>query len=387
MLRNRLDIEPLSTSSRERIRSAVFARLDEAAAREATDAPARLTTETVPNLKTWRWPVALGWTAVAAAAVLALAFLRPDRDPPDGALAGLSDTHSRVVTEASSSKLDLGDAELTVAAQSAVVVDRDRGGGVLVVLERGSVHCAVTPRPERATFRVQAGDVRIEVVGTVFAVYRSGDEARVEVERGTVKVLHQGEEILVEAGGSWASQAEDTAADVTDGQPADEHAARTERAHEPRRSRSERAHRRHRSDAARSTPDTQDMDDAALRAGEVAVGTPEPEAALEAPAGEEAVADEREAVVAEEPPAPTAKQRYEQAERLEATDPVRAISLYQDLVQEGGPWAPTALFAQARLELDRGRRAQARALLQTYLRRYPTGANAAMARRLLERSE
>jgi hypothetical protein len=384
MIRNRLDIEPLSASSRERIRSAVFARLDEAAAREAAGAPLRFTTETVPDLRARRWPIALASAAVAAAAVLALIFLRADRDPADSALAGLSDTHSRVVTEASSSRLSLGDAELTVAAQSAVLVERDRDG-VLVVLERGSVHCAVTPRPERAPFRVQAGDVRIEVVGTVFAVYRSGDEARVEVERGLVKVLHQGDEILVEAGGSWASQAEDEG--VTDGQPEDEHAARAERDHEPRRSRSERAHRRRRSDEARSTADTQDTDDAALRAGAVAVGTPEPEAALEAPAGEEAGADEREAVVAEEPPAPTAKQRYEQAERLEATDPDGAVTLYQALVQEGGPWAPTALFAQARLELDRGRRAQARALLQTYLRRYPTGANAAMARRLLERSE
>lgn len=108
---------------------------------------------------------------------------------------------------------------------------------------------------------------------------------------------------------------------------------------------------------------------------------------MEELAEDEAGADPLEAGVIAEPPALAAKQRYEQAERLEATDPAQAIALYEALAQERGPWAPTALFAQARLELDRGNRARAQALLQTYLRRYPKGANAAMARRLLERFE
>jgi hypothetical protein len=292
-----------------------------------------------------------------------------------------------MVTEDSSTTLSLGDAELTVAPQTAVVVDRDRGRGVLVVLERGSVHCAVTPRPERAAFRVQAGDVRVEVVDTVFAVYRSGDQARVEVERGAAKVMYRGEELLVEAGESWPALADAAAdvvdADVVDTEQAHERVARPRRSR-PRTSRTERAHRRQRPDRGRASPAT---DDPALRAEQVEADALARAADDQAPAEAEAGAQALEADMAAEPPAPTAKQRYEQAERLEATDPAQAITLYQALAREGGPWAPTALFAQARLELDRGQRARAEALLHTYLRRYPTGANAAMARRLLERVE
>jgi hypothetical protein len=44
-----------------------------------------------------------------------------------------------------------------------------------------------------------------------------------------------------------------------------------------------------------------------------------------------------------------------------------------------------ALFAQARLELERGNRAEGQRLLADYLARYPHGPNARDARRLLSR--
>ncbi len=82
------------------------------------------------------------------------------------------------------------------------------------------------------------------------------------------------------------------------------------------------------------------------------------------------------------PPA-TAQQRFEEAARLEPTDPAAALGLYRGLSASGGAWAATALFAEARLELQEGRQERARGLLDRYLRQYPDGANASDAKRLL----
>ncbi|WP_428264552.1 FecR domain-containing protein [Haliangium sp.] len=397
MLRKSLDVQPLPAASRERIRSAVFARLD----REVAPAPddssgtARLSTDGVPNLQPRRWPIA-AITAVVAAAALLLVFLDTRHQAPNPP-GGPVDGHSRVVTEAASSTLSLDDAELTVAAASAVVIERSSDRGVLVVLERGGVRCAVLPRPDRAPFRVQAGDVRIEVMGTEFAVYRHGDAARVDVERGTVAVLYGGERLLVEAGETWASEEDMTqtaAADGVDqeGDGADEFddRARAPRGDRHHRTRKPHRRRRHRPRATRQAAPAVAEDQASpTQALDEAISDPttenapgDSEAADEPPA-DEPVADEP--VAAPAPPALTAKQRYERAERLEATAAAEALEIYRELVREGGPWAPTALFAQARLEYERGNLSRARSLLQSYLRRYPRGANASMARRLLER--
>jgi TolA-binding protein len=59
--------------------------------------------------------------------------------------------------------------------------------------------------------------------------------------------------------------------------------------------------------------------------------------------------------------------------------------LYATIEAEGGPWAPTALFARARLLAEQGRTAEARAALSRYLERYPRGPNADDARALLQR--
>jgi hypothetical protein len=82
------------------------------------------------------------------------------------------------------------------------------------------------------------------------------------------------------------------------------------------------------------------------------------------------------------PPA-TARQRFEEAARLEPTNPDAALALYRGLAASGGAWAATALFAEARLELQEGRPERARGLLERYLRQYPDGANASDAKRLL----
>jgi hypothetical protein len=85
--------------------------------------------------------------------------------------------------------------------------------------------------------------------------------------------------------------------------------------------------------------------------------------------------------------APRAQQRFERAARLEAKDPAAALAIYQQLARGKGPWAANALYAQARLELERGRPARAEPLLRRYLERHPQGMNAADVRQLLEQQQ
>jgi ferric-dicitrate binding protein FerR (iron transport regulator) len=81
----------------------------------------------------------------------------------------------------------------------------------------------------------------------------------------------------------------------------------------------------------------------------------------------------------------SAAARFDRATRLEARSPDAALRIYRDLSSKPGPWAPNALYAAGRLELERQRTQRGRALLERYLKRYPEGANAADARALLER--
>jgi hypothetical protein len=80
----------------------------------------------------------------------------------------------------------------------------------------------------------------------------------------------------------------------------------------------------------------------------------------------------------------TERQRFELAESLERSDPERAIATYDGLARGHGTWADNALFAEARLQADRGKFAEARKLLDEYLQRSPHGPNADDARALLE---
>lgn len=84
---------------------------------------------------------------------------------------------------------------------------------------------------------------------------------------------------------------------------------------------------------------------------------------------------------------PRAQQRFERAARLEAKDPAAALSIYQQLARGKGPWAANALYAQARLELERGRPERAEPLLRRYLERHPQGMNAGDVRKLLDQIE
>jgi hypothetical protein len=80
--------------------------------------------------------------------------------------------------------------------------------------------------------------------------------------------------------------------------------------------------------------------------------------------------------------APASQQAFEAAARIERTNPAAA---YGEPADGATAWAPNALFALARLEADRGHRAEATRLFNGYLVRYLRGINADDARELLRR--
>jgi hypothetical protein len=181
----------------------------------------------------------------------------------------------------------------------------------------------VAARPGGPPVTLRAGDVRIESIDAAFAAWRVDDTARVEVTRGSIQLWQDGRRVQLDAGGSWSGMSIPPAVE-----PAP--------------------------DASRDRPGA---------SGGVGAGGGAP------PRGPSAADD---------------KATYERAARAEATDPALALSLYEALARRPGPWAANALFAQARLEIDLGRRDRGARLLHTYLHRYPRGLNASDARALLD---
>jgi TolA-binding protein len=81
-------------------------------------------------------------------------------------------------------------------------------------------------------------------------------------------------------------------------------------------------------------------------------------------------------------PEPSPRERYDRALTLEAAHPGEALSIYRELARGSDSWAMNALYAEARLELERGNKDNARKRFADYLARYPTGPNANDAREL-----
>jgi transmembrane sensor len=129
-----------------------------------------------------RWThVALGVACTAAAA--ALLVLSPWRTQPTAAPRALppSAATARALTTSDGSVATLRDAHTLLAVQ------RDVAEEVALELERGQGHFEVTPNPKRR-YRVRAGQVEIEVLGTGFDVERRADGVRVHVNHGLVRV-------------------------------------------------------------------------------------------------------------------------------------------------------------------------------------------------------
>jgi transmembrane sensor len=136
----------------------------------------------------------LGLTTAAvvlAAAAVALVVVGP------GSIPGADEGGPVALTQADGSPLTgrLGDGVTSLADRSSV--DVATGGHVDVLesspravgfaLRSGRADFTVTPGGPRA-WRVECGDVTVEVVGTVFSVDREGARVEVAVERGSVLV-------------------------------------------------------------------------------------------------------------------------------------------------------------------------------------------------------
>jgi hypothetical protein len=337
-----VEVEPLSDARWARMERELFAKLDEA---QETDTRAR-------DPRRFR---ALTWAAVAvtvASAMLAIVLSGRAMHPDD---------RVSLATTDSASEFTVGESSLTVAPRSLVAVRGDDDHGIDVVLDRGTVTCEVAPRRGRPPFRLSAGEVRIRVMGTKFTVTRGEEETSVDVEHGVVEIASRGVVTVVRDGGHWPDAVAPSGTPSSDVASSSSYGAGVPMAPLQARSQARAAHSRR----------------------PAAVDT---SAASSEPTANEPVAMEPATT---SPPAtavvPAAQQAFEAASRSERTNPVQAAAIYRQLAAGGTAWAPNALFALARLEVDRGQRAEAARLLSAYLVRYPRGINADDARELLRR--
>jgi hypothetical protein len=276
----------------------------------------------------WRVPLTVLSAATAAAFAIALSWRTPSADERRGPLAS-----TRIVTGQEAAASTLGDVAVDVAPHTALVAVEDAAGW-LVVFEQGAAVFAVPKTEGRRPFVVRSGSVRVEVVGTRFRVERVGDAARVDTYEGMVRVEAGGRSVLLRRGERWPASPADLAAT---GDPSEPVVAGALPAPE----------------SARALPDA---------------AAPQPARA-------------RPDVAAPD----YARRAFERAASLEVSDPEAAIRSYRRLARERGEWAANALYALARLELERGDETAAARELRRYLKQYPRGANAADARKLLER--
>jgi hypothetical protein len=334
-------IDPLPDAAWKRIERGVFERVE--GARSAAAAQQRVS----PSGRR-------GWALLAAAAVLLAAgggafwsnWSRYARTPTPARLAS-----TRIATDRSFTETLLDDVSIRLEAASALVVVEHSDSGALVLLERGQARFSVPPRKQRPPFVVQAGGVRVEVVGTRFRVLHEGPLVQVEDEEGRVRVLAAGQSRLLMPGESFSNAL--TTVDRASSPaalPQPESAATIDELPAPREP----------SPTIRSAG-------ASGPAGRVLRVRPAARFEHAAPA-----------------PAPLSQaERFERATLVEASDPEAAQRGYASLVADGGRWGETALFALARLKLERGDRAEAQRLLSRYLSQYPQGTNAADVRHLL----
>jgi len=252
----------------------------------------------------------------------------------------VTDDTSRMVTDATPSAISFGDVYISVDARSALEMRRTSTQRQSVLLERGGAWFTVGERGERPAFTVLAGDTSVRVVGTRFRVARSEELVTVEVERGSVEVAFRGQGVRVGPKQQWSSKQPDVVADVK--VAIAEPAPQTPQAPQPVKP----------ARPARPKP---------LQIAPAPATPPVP--------ADPAIADRERAA-------------YERLVAIEATDPATALTGYVKLANGSSRWTEVALFAAGRLAADR-KDARAKALLGSYMRRFPRGANVDDARELL----
>jgi hypothetical protein len=325
-LRAKPPVEPLSRAAWDRVEARVFERLDRGEHHVAD------TAEVPHRLPARLWAGA----AIAAAAAIVLFWLGQSSAPLPNVPVAPAEVATRTIptdtahiaTTDAPTRTTIGEATLTLGARSEVHVAGSDASGWLVRLDRGEVDCEVAPRHGRPPFVVQAGETRVTVVGTRFTVLREGLQARVQVREGRVHVESGAHDVMLAPGESWPSDPPAISSDDLPEVPA--------RAFDP------------------------------------------PSAPAKA-RGRPAQLLRRAAPVSEP------GERFEQAARLEASDPEAAIAVYRKLAAGQGPWAANGLYAEARLEFERGRPQRAATLLRRYLSRYRDGSNVEDVEALLKR--
>jgi hypothetical protein len=334
----RLEVEPLSEQRWAKIERSVFTSL-KVEIEKPRDVP-------VARRRSVGFRFGLAAAAIALLCVSALVVVRlggtPVVAPP-----------SRIITGSSASHLTLPGVSLDVDPQSAVVVDGEPGRALLVVLDRGSIVCEVAPRSHDAPLIVQAGAMRVRVVGTRFTVTRIGDSAQIAVSHGAVEVSILGQTRRVQAGEVWPPPAAPRLSASQAGTNPSEPGPEASVSALPRT----------------PAPVVNARPRAAQRRGNT--GDHAAPSAAEQPDATEA-ARSRQSV-------------FEEAAALERSDPTRASELYRSLEAGGDSWSQNALYARGRLAASRGNAAGARALLALYLQRFPRGSNAEDARAVLQR--
>jgi len=347
---------PQSDSRRDRIERNVFAQL--AQMRVADRADAAVPAPPASNRRAWMFA---GVGAAVAAAVILVVMTKSDVPPP--APIAEDTTPSRIVTPVGGeSQFTVGDAVIVAASDTSVDVKRAPDGGITLVVARGAVDCDVAPRNQRPPFHVIAGDVSVEVVGTRFSVART-PSPRVDVVRGKVRVRAPGGTWLLAAGDSWTPPVSGSASEQV-------------------------------AEQAAPAPQNPDPDIEIDRTPNRNSPTPTPTPAISPHA------------------------QYQIAQKLEATDVARAAKMYRAIAASKDAWAAPALFGLAELEAktnaaqalhdcneylrrfadsaqaedvawlrveilrSAGRRDEARVAVTEYLRQWPQGSYAGIARRI-----
>jgi len=340
-------VEPMSDIAWSRVERGLWSRVDAG--------------EINPGARPERRPgAALRWWIIAAplaaaaiiAIVVGLRVLLP---------AGRGDEPVRIVSATTAtSSVSFEESHIVLDPDTALVASRE-DGHPHVLLERGAAWFTVAPRRSRPEFVVRAGDAMVRVVGTRFRVARFEERIAVEVDHGAVDVQFRGRVVPVAAGQRWTSEsparatvlaaAPPIAAPVAAAQPEPEPVIELDPVDPP----------------ARKPGEPKRTTRPAGRPGGAADLAPDP-----APGDATAADIDRE------------RAEYERLAVLEPKSPEAALTGYRALARGTSRWAGLALYAAGRLAADR-HDPRAETLLGIYLQRFPNGANAEDARRLLSR--
>jgi hypothetical protein len=356
-------VEPMSDIAWSRVERGLWTRVDAGEAGPASSAASSARRSAA------RWWIIAAPLAAAAilAIVVGLRLIVP---------VGPGDEPVRFVSPAAQassapSAVSFEDSHIELDPDTALVTSRE-GGHPHVLLERGGAWFTVAPRRSRPALVVRAGDATVRVVGTRFRVARSDERIAVAVDHGAVDVQFRGMVIAVPAGHQWSSESPARASVLATVQPpAPAVASRPEPASEPGSESEPESEPEIEMDAEDASPakriSPKRTPRPAARPDAAGAATPEP------PQGGAPAADiDRE------------RAEYERLAALEPKAPDAAQRGYMALAKGTSRWAGLALYAAARLAADRHDK-RAETLLGIYLQRFPSGANAEDARRLLSR--